>query len=185
MVMGPHHEGRNPPPWGTPPPPKEYRWMTGTWQYLKNESSSWINSPCTKVFTFKIPSFWSLNEANLVSVRWGLAPLVVGSLKYFTANINIWALFDPTKAWKFTPSHFKPKFDWKKNLFSAERSLSFHLYTQGLRRKSSVHDVTKVATNINTIFANLMQVKNSQHNTISSSHHHNVSKSWTIHSFSI
>jgi hypothetical protein len=32
------------------------------------------------------------------------------------------------------------------------------LVEQGLRRKSSVHDVTKVATNINTIFANLMQV---------------------------
>jgi len=31
------------------------------------------------------------------------------------------------------------------------------LIDQGLRRKSSVHDVTKVSTNINTIFANLMQ----------------------------
>lgn len=31
------------------------------------------------------------------------------------------------------------------------------LIEQGLRRKSSAHDVTKVATNINTIFANLMQ----------------------------
>ena len=35
---------------------------------------------------------------------------------------------------------------------------SSHFGHQGLRRKSSVHDVTKVSTNINTIFANLMQV---------------------------
>lgn len=36
-------------------------------------------------------------------------------------------------------------------------SIIRELVAQGLRRKSSVHDVTKVATNINTIFANLMQ----------------------------
>ena len=45
-----------------------------------------------------------------------------------------------------------------------ETKKAYLIYTQGLRRKSSVHDVTKVATNINTIFANLMQV-NGQHNT--------------------
>ena len=51
--------------------------------------------------------------------------------------------------------------------FQGNIPFKFHLYTQGLRRKSSVHDVTKVATNINTIFANLMQVKQSTQYNIS------------------
>ena len=41
------------------------------------------------------------------------APLVVKFLKHFTPNIDIWVLFDPPKAWKFTPGQPK-EFGWTK-----------------------------------------------------------------------
>lgn len=80
-----YHEGCLPPRRGTPAPA---RWAPSWWGW---RPSSW----------------W-----QVALVVGGEAPLVLGSLKYFTPNMDTWALFDPEKTW-FTPGQFKPKeFDW-------------------------------------------------------------------------
>ena len=80
-----YHRGCLPPRRGTPAPP---RWPPSWWGW---RPSSW----------------W-----QVALVVGGEAPLVVGSLEYFTPNMDTWALFDPEKTW-FTPGQFKPKeFDW-------------------------------------------------------------------------
>ena len=50
-----------------------------------------------------------------------------GSFKYFTTNIDIWAIFLTQKTWKFAPDYFKPKdFKWNKK----NHTFRFHLLTQ-------------------------------------------------------
>ena len=82
------------------------------------------------------------SEAPLVVGGWvPLVPwVVVGSFKYSTPNIDIQALFDPKKVWKFTLGHFKPKkIAWNKknsSWFLEGQSLNVFLTYSGIKGHS-------------------------------------------------